>query len=138
MFFGLLGGFQGRVCGLSLGEGTGVQGRGNRPRLCPGCRAAQVDLMVDLPVGVLGTRGSFSPLLERFHLKIAAKEKLRTAMVIMCVVKDLHNTSFHQRTLTALLELIWWISKAGLGERGFGRTPGRSSGSLQRVSVLPG
>ena len=61
---------------------------------CPGRRAAKVDLMMDLPVGVLRTRGNFSPLSGRFHLRIAAKEKLRTAMVIICVVKDLHNTNF--------------------------------------------
>ena len=50
--------------------------------------------MVDLPVGVLGTTGPFSPLSGRFHLGIAAKEMLRIAMVIICVVQHLQNTSF--------------------------------------------
>ena len=69
--------------------------------------AAEVDLMVDLPVGVLGIRGPPSPLSGAF-------------------------ISRSQR------ELIWWIFKAGPGERGVQQYWGRSSKSLQRVSVLPG
>ena len=95
--------------------------------------------MVDLPVGVLGTRGPFSPLSERFHLRIAAKEKLRTAMVIICVVRDLHDTNFpeespHSSLGTDLVDL----QGESKGKRRFQQDSERCPGSLQRVSVLPG
>ena len=133
-----------RVCGTSLGRrevskdaGRREEGRnlGNRPGFCPGCRAAQVDPMVDLPVGVLGTRGPFSPPSGRFHLGIASK-KLRTAMVKICVVKDLHNTNFpaeipHSSLGTDLVDL-----QSGSG--GSRQDSARSSESLRRVSRLHG
>ena len=70
------------------GRGRSLQSRGKKgggAKLWKSSRifaedvAAEVHRMVDLPVGVLGTRGPFSPLSGRFHLGIAAKEKLRIA-----------------------------------------------------------
>ena len=97
---------------------------------------ALVDLMVDLPVGVLGTRGPFSPLSGRFHLGIAAKEMLRTAMVIICVVQHLHNTNFPAEKPNSSLRtgLVDLLNGSGVFQQDWER----SSKSLWRVSRLPG
>ena len=93
--------------------------------------------MVDLPVGVLGTRGPFSPLSGRFHLGIAAKEMLRIAMVIICVVQHLHNTNFPAETPRSSLGTDLVDLQGGSWGEGVPAGLGKVF-EEPRVSVLPG